>query len=49
MRLIIGYVTFCLVKDEQDVNYYVNLWENKLKRIRYGGDYHTGNPNPKVK
>ena len=40
----LGYVTVCLVRDELDVKYYVNLWENELKRIYYGGDYHTGIP-----
>ena len=45
----LGYVTVCLVRDELDVKYYVNLWENELKRIYYGGDYHTSSPNPKVK
>ena len=44
MRINLGYVTACLVGDELDVKYYVNLWENKLKAIYYGGDYHTGNP-----
>ena len=45
----LGYVTACLVRDELDVKYYVNLWENELKRIYYGGDYHMGSPDPKVK
>ena len=49
MRLSLGYVTVCLVRDELDVKYYVNLWENELKRIYYGGDYHTDSPKPKVK
>ena len=40
----LGYVTICLVRDELDVKYYVNLWENELKRIYYGGDYHMGSP-----
>ena len=38
----LGYVTHCPVRDELDVNYCVNLWENELKGIYYGGDYHTG-------
>ena len=37
----LGYVIDCLVRDELDVKYYVNLWENELKGIYYGGDYHT--------
>ena len=45
----LGYVTTCLVRDELDVKYYVNLRENELKRIYYGGDYHTRSPDPKVK
>ena len=49
MRMSLGYVTDCLVRDKLDVKYYVNLWENELKGIYYGGDYHTGNPDPKVK
>ena len=49
MWMSLGYVTICLVRDELDVKYYVNLWENELKRICYGGDYHMGSPNPKVK
>ena len=49
MRLSPGYVIVCLVRDELDVKYYVNLWENELKIIYYGGDYHRGSPNPKVK
>ena len=40
---------FCLVRDELDVKYYVNLWENELKGTNYGGDYHTGSLDPKVK
>ena len=40
----LGYVIDCLVSDELDTNYYVNIWENKLKGIYYGGDYHTGSP-----
>ena len=49
MRMSLGYVAVCLVRDELDVKYYVNLWENELKGIYYGGDYHTNSPNPKVK
>ena len=49
MRLSLGYVIACLVRDERDVKYYVNLWENEFKRIYYDGDYHMGSPNPKVK
>ena len=49
MRLSLGYVTVCLVRVELDVKYYVNLKENEIKRIHYGGDYHTGSPDPKVK
>ena len=45
----LGYVIACLVRDELDVKHYVNLWENELKRIYYGGDYHTASPDPKVK
>ena len=45
----LGYVTVCLVRDELDVKYYVNLWENELKRTNYGGDYHTGSTDLKVK
>ena len=41
MRLSLGYVAVCLVRDELDVKYYVNLWEDELKRIYYSGDYHT--------
>ena len=49
MRLSLGYVIVCLVRVELDVKYYVNIRENELKRTNYGGDYHTGSPNPKVK
>ena len=49
MRTNLGYVTICLVKDELYVKYYVNLRENELKRIYYGGDYHTSSPDLKVK
>ena len=45
----LGYVIDCLVRDKLDVKYYVNLWENELKGIYYGGDYHTDSPDPKVK
>ena len=45
----LGYVTACLVRDELDVKYYVNLWENELKETNYDGDYHTRNPNLKIK
>ena len=45
----LGYVTNCLVRDELDAKYYVNLWENELKRTNYGGDYHMGSLDPKVK
>ena len=45
----LGYVIDCLVSDELDTKYNVNLWENEFKRIYYGGDYHTGNLDPKVK
>ena len=44
-----GYVTVSLVRDELDVKYYVNLWENELKRILCGGDYHTRSLDSKVK
>ena len=44
MRLSLGYVFVCLVRDELVVKYYVNLWENELKRVYYGGDYHMGGP-----
>ena len=44
----LGYVIDCLVRDELDIKYYVNLWENELKRIYYGGDYHTSSLDPKV-
>ena len=33
----LGYVTVCLVRDELDVKYYVNLWENELKRLGTSG------------
>ena len=49
MRMSLGYVIDCLVRNELDTKYYVNLWENELKRIYYGGDYHTGSPDLKVK
>ena len=49
MRMSLGCVIDCLVRDELDVNYYISLRENELKRIYYGGDYHTSSPNPKVK
>ena len=49
MRLSLGYVIVFLVRDELDVKYYVKLWKNELKRIYYGGDYHTGSLDPKVK
>ena len=45
----LGYVAACLVRDELDVKYYVNLWKNELKRIYYGGNYHTSNLDPKAK
>ena len=45
----LSYVTVCLVRDELDVKYYVNLGKNELKGIYYSGDYHTGSPDPKVK
>ena len=45
----LGYVTVCLVRDELDVKYYVDLWENELKGTNYGGDYHKSSPNLKVK
>ena len=32
MRMSLGYVTVCLVRDELDVKYYVNLWENEFKK-----------------
>ena len=32
MRLSLGYVTVFLVRDKLDVKYYVNLWENELKK-----------------
>ena len=37
-------MTVCLDRDELDVKYYVNLWENELKGIYYSGEYHTGSP-----
>ena len=49
MRLSLGYVAICLVRDELDVNYYVNLRKNELKRIYYGVDYHMGSLDLKVK
>ena len=49
MRMSLGYVIVCLVRDELDAKYYVSLWENELKGIYYGRDYHMGSPNPKVK
>ena len=45
----LGYVTVCPIRDELDINYYVNLWENELKGIYYGGDYHMSSLDPKVK
>ena len=45
----LGYVINCLVSDELDTNYYVNIWENELKGIYYGGDYHMGSLVSKVK
>ena len=44
-----SWLCVCLVRDELDVKYYVNLWEIKLKRIYYGGDYHMDSPDPKIK
>ena len=44
-----GYVIDCLVSDELDTNYYVNIWENELKITYYGGDYHTGSLDLEVK
>ena len=44
MRMSLDYVTICLVRDELDVKYYINLWENELKGINYGRDYHTNSP-----
>ena len=41
MRMSLGYVIGCLVRDELDVKYNVNLWENEIKGTNYGGDYHT--------
>ena len=49
MRLSLGYVIACLARDKLEVKYYVNLWENELKKIYFGGDYHMGIPDPKVK
>ena len=49
MRMSLGYVTICLVKDELDVKYHVYLWKNELKGIYYGGDYHTSSLDLKVK
>ena len=40
----LGYVIDCLVSDELDIKYYINLCKNELTRIYYGGDYHTGSP-----
>ena len=48
MRMSLGYVIDCLVSNGLDIKYYINLWENELKRIYYGGDYHTGSLDPKV-
>ena len=45
----LGNVIACLARDKLEVKYYVNLWENELKRIYYGGDYYTGSPDSKVK
>ena len=45
----LGYVIDCLVRDELDIKYYINLWENELKKIYYGADYHMGSLDPKVK
>ena len=49
MTLSLGYVIVCLVRDELDVKYYVNLWENELNGIYYGEGYHTASLDPKVK
>ena len=49
MRISLGYVTVCLVRDKLDVKYYVKIWEIELKRICYGGNYHTSSLDPKVK
>ena len=49
MRMSLGYVTDCLVRDELDEKVVCKLWENELKRIYYGGNYHTGNLDLKVK
>ena len=48
MRMSLGYVIDCLVRDELDIKYYISLWKNELKIIYYGGDYHTGSHDPKV-
>ena len=32
MRMSLGYVIVCLVRDELDVKYYVKLWENEFQR-----------------
>ena len=32
MRMSLGYVAVCLVRDELDIKYYVSLWENELKK-----------------
>ena len=45
----LGYMIDCLVSDELDIKYFVNLWENELKRVYYGGDYHTSRLDLKVK
>ena len=37
----LGYVTIFVVREKLHVKYYVNLWENELKGLNYGGDYHT--------
>ena len=49
MRLILGYVTVCLATYELDVKYYVNLWENELENMYYGGEYHRGSLDLEVK
>ena len=49
MRMSLGYVTLCLVRDELDIKYYVRLWENGLKIIYYGAEYHTSSLDPKEK
>ena len=38
----LGYVIDCLVSDELDTNYYVNIWKNEFKGIYYDVVYHTG-------